>query len=141
MKTKKILGLSLCMLFIAPLSILSLTAQAAPTLEVTKIKGLLQGNAVGVEATVTNTGDSPAANVAVILEVTGGFFVKHRVAVTTADTISPGDTVSVHLATWGFSMGKIIRSPKITITAQGTNVETIQNVVSAKILGPFFIFL
>jgi sugar/nucleoside kinase (ribokinase family) len=139
MTKTKMVCIFLFMLFIAPACALSATAQGKPLLEITAINGLMQRNLHGVEAVVTNTGDAPATNVAVVIEITGGFFIKHRVAVTTVDTLAPGDTVKLPLLTFGYSMGKIFRLPQIIVTAQATNAETVQSVAQARVIGLLFI--
>jgi len=113
-------------------TLIDLAAQPHPILTLTSIKGGL-----GCTATITNTGDAPATNPSLNIEISPGAF--HLYGASSGTTfivnLQPGETVTQRCISLG------IGTVDITITATAENLSTLTRTATAFELGPFLLKL
>jgi len=106
-----------------------------PELEIVEITNILLGM-IGVKATVKNVGSAPATDVELNITVEGGFIILNGEASGTVSSLGVNDTAEIKLFPIGFGLGIILDMPTITVTADASEIDPVEDSVEAKIIGP-----
>jgi len=127
---KKIAGLITCVIFLAPILPITVSAKAEPELEINLIGKL------GIEVIITNNGNDTANNVQCSLQVNGGLL--GQINKTGLGTISslPAGSNDVGVKVYLFGLGQIT----ITAIVEASNVPRVEKTVNGLVI-LFFVII
>lgn len=106
----------------------------SPEFEITEIAG-----GIGIHANIKNIGEGDANDVKWNITIEGGLIIFPRKTSDEIPTLATGDSVKIHMFVVGIGIGKLSDIPVITIKVEALDANTAEEIVIARLLGPFVI--
>jgi len=104
-----------------------------PGQDITELEITITGG-TGVDLTISNVGEEDAIDVVVLIEITGGLFVKPRNLTDAIERISAGDQQTVHMDVFGFGLGYVINMPTFLASASASNAYQVDTIERGRIV-------
>jgi len=105
-----------------------------PKIEIKSITG-----GMGLEVEIKNVGSANSTKIEVNLSVSGGLLVNPRESIETKDILIPGETISITFQVFGLGLGILSDIPTISIKVESLELDTLEKIEDAKIIGSFVI--
>ena len=103
-----------------------------PRLEVKDVE-----DGIGLTIEILNSGTQDAIDISWTVTINGGLICLNRENTGLIDSLAINETKNIKIMTFGIGLGYISESPTLTIFAEAPGTNSIQKVMSVKILGPF----